>query len=118
MKEIIRKIREHMKISQQELAEYMNVSFATINRWENNHAVPARSAQNRLFEYCIKNEIPLIDFIHEKIEAAALEISLPADRILLYHGSKSGLEGELLQSAENTAILERGFIWEHSRTSR
>lgn len=109
MKEIIRKIREHMKISQQELAEYMNVSFATINRWENNYAVPARSAQNRLFEYCIKNEIPLIDFIHEKIEAAALELSLPADRILLYHGSKSGLEGDIAPVSRKHCDFGAGF---------
>lgn len=98
-----------MKISQQELAEYMNVSFATINRWENNHAVPARSAQNRLFEYCMENKIPLIDFIHEKIEAAALELSVPEDRILLYHGSKSGLEGEIAPISRKHCDFGAGF---------
>lgn len=109
MKEIIKKIRGYMGISQQELAEYMNVSFATINRWENEHAVPARNAQNQLFEYCLLNKIPLIDFIHEKIEAAAFELSVPTDRILLYHGSKSGLEGEIAPISRKHCDFGAGF---------
>lgn len=109
MKDIIRKMRGYIGISQQELAEYMNVSFATVNRWENGHAVPAMSAQNRLFEYCVENKIPLVDFIHEKIETAVSELSIPADRIILYHGSKSGLEGAIAPISRKHCDFGTGF---------
>lgn len=109
MKEIIKKIRGFMGVSQQELSEYLNVSFATINRWENGHAIPARSAQNRLFEYCIENKVPLIDFIHEKIKTVSSELSYSADRLLLYHGSKSGLEGAIAPISRKHCDFGRGF---------
>lgn len=35
MKNLIKKIRFYLNMSQTEFAEYMNVSFATVNRWEN-----------------------------------------------------------------------------------
>lgn len=53
MIEIIKKIRGYDVTSQQELADYLGVSFATVNRWENGHAVPTKKAQDKLFEYCI-----------------------------------------------------------------
>ena len=52
MKNLIKKIRLYLNMSQTEFAEHMNVSFATVNRWENGRAVPNKLAQMRLFELC------------------------------------------------------------------
>ena len=48
MKNLIKKIRFYLNMSQTEFAEYMNVSFATVNRWETGRAVPNKLAQMRL----------------------------------------------------------------------
>lgn len=45
MKELIKKIRTYLNMSQAELADLLNVSFATVNRWENEHTVPNKLAQ-------------------------------------------------------------------------
>ena len=52
MKNLIKKIRFYLNMSQTEFAEHMNVSFATVNRWENGRAVPNKLAQMRLHELC------------------------------------------------------------------
>ncbi len=36
------KIRQNLSLSQEELAEELGVSFATVNRWENGHSTPRR----------------------------------------------------------------------------
>ena len=51
MKNLIKKIRFYLNMSQTEFAEYMNVSFATVNRWENGRAVPNKLAQMRLHDW-------------------------------------------------------------------
>ena len=50
MQTLIKQIREHLKISQTELAEQLNVTFATVNRWENGRAVPNKLAQTKLYK--------------------------------------------------------------------
>ncbi len=48
---LIRELRSRLKFSQEELAQHLNVSFATVNRWENGKARPqgaAREAINKL----------------------------------------------------------------------
>src|SRR5207302_1982022 len=49
----IRELRSKLKLSQEELASRLNVSFATVNRWENGKAEPqgtTRDAISRLLE--------------------------------------------------------------------
>ncbi len=49
----VRNLRTKLKLSQEELAQRLEVSFATVNRWENGKAQPqgtARDAINRLLE--------------------------------------------------------------------
>lgn len=53
----IKEIREKLIISQEELAELLGVSFATVNRWENGHCDPSIKARRKLKEICIKNKI-------------------------------------------------------------
>ena len=51
MKELIKKIRISLNMSQTELAELLNISFATVNRWENGRAVPNKLAQSTLYGF-------------------------------------------------------------------
>ena len=50
--EILKNIRKELNISQETLARDLNVSFATLNRWENNRVKPSRLAKMRIREYC------------------------------------------------------------------
>jgi DNA-binding XRE family transcriptional regulator len=53
----VRFVRDKLKISQEELARSLNVSFATINRWENSKTKPIRMAQATFNDFCAKHDI-------------------------------------------------------------
>ncbi|MDD5038274.1 MAG: helix-turn-helix transcriptional regulator [Dehalococcoidales bacterium] len=55
--EIVKNIRNNLNISQEQLARDLNVSFSTINRWENGHTGPSKLAKLRFIEYCRDNAI-------------------------------------------------------------
>ena len=67
MQELLKKIREYINYSQTEMADELGVSFATINRWENGHAIPNNLAQDKIYNFCLKKSIPLYDFIIQNI---------------------------------------------------
>ena len=53
----IRHVREKLNMSQEDLARALNVSFATINRWENAKNKPVRMARVAFDEFCAKHDI-------------------------------------------------------------
>lgn len=55
--EIIKAIRKELGLSQEVLAHELNISFATLNRWENKRNLPSRLAMVRLKEFCIKQSV-------------------------------------------------------------
>ena len=87
MRNLIKKIRSFLNMSQTEFAELLNISFATVNRWENGHAVPNKLAQSTLYELCKTNNVPLYDMVLDKIKEETENIKIEDGRILLYHGS-------------------------------
>lgn len=109
MVELIKKIRRYTRISQQELADYLGITYTSINRWENGHAIPTKLAQDKLYEYCAINQIPLMDFIYEKIKKAVEDTKVSEDRVLLYHGSKRGLEGDIAPISRKHCDFGAGF---------
>ena len=56
---LVKKLRDKLIISQEELAKLLEVSFATINRWENGHTEPTIKAKRKLFELCKENGIKI-----------------------------------------------------------
>lgn len=54
---VVKKVRLELKLSQQQLAQALNVSYTTINRWENGHVVPSNLAQKSFFDFCESNFI-------------------------------------------------------------
>ncbi len=57
--EVIKCIREQLGITQEQLAHELNVSFSTINRWENGHRVPNKLAIVCLREFCKQKAIDM-----------------------------------------------------------
>jgi transcriptional regulator with XRE-family HTH domain len=55
--EFVKSVRQNLNISQERLARDLNVSFSTINRWENGHTGPSKLAKMRFMEYCRENDI-------------------------------------------------------------
>ena len=109
MQILIKQIRERLNISQTELAEQLNVTFATVNRWENGRAVPNKLAQTKLYEICKENDVPVYDITLNRIANAAKGVSLSEGRILLYHGSKSGIVGKIEPKSRAQCDFGKGF---------
>lgn len=53
----VKEIRKKLIISQEELAKILDVSFATVNRWENGHCEPSIQAMRKLKQICVENKI-------------------------------------------------------------
>ena len=109
MQDLIKKIRSHMNMNQTEFAELLNVTFATVNRWENGRALPNKLAQDKIYDLCKEYNVPVYDMVLEKIEAASGSIELEKGRLLLYHGSKSGIEGDIAPKSRKQCDFGEGF---------
>ena len=55
--ERIRVARKKLFLSQKAMAQELDVSFSTLNRWENGKFEPNYSAQKAFHDYCVKNNI-------------------------------------------------------------
>ena len=55
--EKVRAIREHLELTQEELATNLGVAFATVNRWEQGLTTPQPSAVKKVDEFCNINNI-------------------------------------------------------------
>ena len=109
MKSLIKQIREYLNMNQTELAELLNVTFATVNRWENKRAFPNKLAQTRLYDICKENEVPVYDITLNRIASATNSISFSNNRMILYHGSKSGIEGKIEPKSRSQCDFGKGF---------
>ena len=49
--EALKLIRVELNLSQESLAHELKVSFATVNKWENNKTKPLRIARERVLEF-------------------------------------------------------------------
>lgn len=109
MKTLLKQIRSYLNLSQTEFAEQLNVTFQTVNRWENGKVVPNKLAQSKIYDFCKENNVPVYDFITNKITDVSNNIKLDNGRILLYHGSKSGIEGNIAPLSRKQCDFGKGF---------
>jgi putative transcriptional regulator len=58
----VKHVRKKLNLSQKQLAECINVSFATINRWENKRVDPSNLAKKTFYEFCENSFIDLSEF--------------------------------------------------------
>ena len=109
MQTLIKQIRTYLNMSQAEFAERLNVTFATVNRWENGRAAPNKLAQSKIYDLCKVKSIPVYDMTLEKIAEVAKSVKLEENRILLYHGSKAGIEGVIEPKSRKQCDFGKGF---------
>lgn len=109
MQTLIKQIRTYLNMSQTEFAEKLNVTFATVNRWENGRALPNRLAQSKIHDICVEKSVPVYDMVMDKISDMADNIKLDSNRVVLYHGSKSGIEGEIAPKSRKQCDFGCGF---------
>lgn len=109
MKKLIQQIRAFLNLSQTEFAEQLNVSFATVNHWENGRAHPNQLAQSKLYDLCREQAVSVYDMTLQTIAEIAQSIQLEAGRVLLYHGSKSGIQGKIEPRSRKQCDFGQGF---------
>lgn len=96
-------------MSQTEFAKQLNVTFQTVNRWENGRALPNKLAQSKMFDLCKEKQLPVYDMILKKITDKSKAMKLDSNRVLLYHGSKSGIEGIIEPKSRKQCDFGKGF---------
>lgn len=109
MQSLLKDIRAGLELSQAELAERLNVSFATVNRWENGHAVPNKLAQTALYDLCKEKNVSVYDMTLKRIAMVAENVKRENGRMLLYHGSKAGIEGAIEPRSRKQCDFGCGF---------
>ena len=109
MRELVKQIRQYTGLSQTEMAKKIGVQFATINRWENGHSQPTRLAGECLFALCEDFNVPVYDMIIEKIKREVSSLKIEDGRVILYHGSKSGLVGDIAPISREKCDFGKGF---------
>ena len=65
LSETLKSIRQRAFLSQEAFSKELNVSMATINRWENGKARPNISAMNKLKTFCESKKLPFEDIEKE-----------------------------------------------------
>jgi len=58
-KRLVKKLREKLIITQEELAQLLGVSFASINRWETGKHEPTTKIRRKIVQLCKENNIDL-----------------------------------------------------------
>lgn len=53
----LKELREKLLVTQEELAEMLGVSFASVNRWENKRHEPTIKAKRKIRDLCKENGI-------------------------------------------------------------
>ncbi len=109
MQKLTKQIRAYLNMSQTEFAKQLNVTFQTVNRWENGRALPNKLAQSKMFDLCKEKQLPVYDMILKKITDKSKAMKLDSNRVLLYHASKSGIEGTIEPKSRKQCDFGKGF---------
>ena len=109
MQKLTKQIRAYLNMSQTEFAKQLNVTFQAVNRWENGRALPDKLAQSKMFDLCREKQLPVYDMILKKITDKSKAMKLDSNRVLLYHGSKSGIEGTIEPKSRKQCDFGKGF---------
>lgn len=105
MKELIKNIRLNANMSQEQFAGELGTTSLSINRWENGKTLPNRMAQTQLYNFCVEHNIDVASLI---IDSKVYPNS-NKDKLVLYHGSKKGIDGEVKPISRNECDFGKGF---------
>ena len=89
-KEDLITIREILELTQEELAEQLDIDKKTIIRNESGKTVPSAKLLDQVYTYAFEKKIKL-----NKLKEMLWIDNLKSNRKLLYHGSKNKIDGDL-----------------------
>ena len=104
MKDLIKNIRNSVSMNQEQFAECLGTTALSINRWENGKTEPNKMAQKQLYQFCKDNSIDLAKII---IDSKTYENN--DDKLILYHGSKTGIVGDIAPISRRECDFGQGF---------
>ncbi len=104
MKDLIKYIRIEASMNQEEFAASLGTTVPSINRWENGKSVPNKMAQRQLYQFCLERKIDIAGKIVKFKEYEHTD-----DRLILYHGSKSGIVGDIAPISREECDFGQGF---------
>ena len=104
MKDLIKNIRNSVNMNQEQFAESLGTTVLSINRWENGKTEPNKMAQKQLYQFCKNNSIDLAKMI---IDSKTYENT--DNNLILYHGSKNGIVGDIAPISRSECDFGQGF---------
>lgn len=104
MKDLIKAIRTAANMNQEQFASSLGTTPLTINRWENGKTLPNRMAQTQLYNFCKERSIEVAKLIVDTKAYAGTD-----NKLILYHGSKKGITGDVAPISREECDFGRGF---------
>ncbi len=104
MDKLIKAIRQNVGMSQEQFAKALGTTTLSVNRWENGKTQPSKMAQTQLFEFCKKNNIDLFNYIAQQVKREPDD-----ERLIVYHGSKKGISGDIAPTSRESCDFGKGF---------
>jgi transcriptional regulator with XRE-family HTH domain len=105
LSEIIKHIRETSDLSQEELALKIGVGRLAVTRWENDRTIPNKLAQRKIYDIVKENKIQLFSYLTQD----SPEHEAEERKIVLYHGSRAGIDGNIRPISRDRCDFGRGF---------
>ena len=104
MKDLIKAIRTAASMNQEQFASSLGTTPLSINRWENGKTLPNRMAQTQLYNFCKERSIDVAKLIVDTKAYADAD-----NKLILYHGSKKGITGDVAPISREECDFGRGF---------
>ncbi len=104
MKDLIKAIRSAANMNQEQFASALGTTPLSINRWENGKTIPNRMAQTQLYSFCKERAIDVTELI---INTKSYDNT--NDKLVLYHGSKKGIVGDIAPISRGECDFGSGF---------
>lgn len=104
MKDLIKAIRTVANMNQEQFASSLGTTPLSINRWENGKTLPNRMAQTQLYNFCKERSIDVAKLIVDTKAYADTD-----NELILYHGSKKGITGDVAPISREECDFGRGF---------
>lgn len=104
MQNLIKAIRSAVNMNQEQFASALGTTPLSINRWENGKTLPNRMAQTQLYHFCKERAIDVAQLIIDAKKYVDTD-----NKLVLYHGSKRGIDGEIAPISRSECDFGRGF---------
>lgn len=104
MKDLIKAIRTATNMNQEQFASSLGTTPLSINRWENGKTLPNRMAQTQLYNFCKERSINVTKLIVDTKAYTGTD-----NKLILYHGSKRGITGDVAPISREECDFGRGF---------